>query len=133
MRAVDEDHTLTVLAEVGLRLTGGDFEGLQDRVVELGEKNDYSVKIYNLLALSLVRQGKSAQKVLSKGLGQSNILGGAKPDDQLVQFATNYLRFGQRGKDYDAVQTWLSTNKPDNSYNDAVKQAEQMFDEACQA
>lgn len=59
MKKRDEDNLLTVLTETLVRLNSiDDFANISDRLVELGEKNEYSLKLYNILGLSIIRSGK---------------------------------------------------------------------------
>jgi hypothetical protein len=49
---------------------------MQERLVELGEKIEYSAKLYNMLALVLVWTGKhsNADKIFKKSLTELKIL-----------------------------------------------------------
>ena len=80
MKQLDDENILTVLTETLVKLSSiDDFEGMQDRIVELGEKNEYSLKLYNILGLAIIRSGKSnADVIYKKGIHTFKLLEGSK-------------------------------------------------------
>lgn len=52
------------------------IEKEQSKIIEMGEKNEYSIKVYTLLALSMMRENKydNALKIFNKALESLNIL-----------------------------------------------------------
>ena len=67
MKAIDEDNCLTTLAIVWLKIykapSQGTLEGLITSLNELGEKNGYSTKTYNLLGMCLLAKGEHEKAV----------------------------------------------------------------------
>lgn len=98
MKAVDEDNCLTTLTLCWVRLhkapSHGTIEGLITTLNELGEKNGYTTKTYNLLGITLMVKGEpeKAVKILENGLnelklestGANNIYPGNKDLASLV-------------------------------------------------
>ena len=80
MKKRDEDNLLTVLTETLVRLNSiDDFANISDRLVELGEKNEYSLKLYNILGLSIIRSGKlNADVIYKKAMQTFRLLEGEK-------------------------------------------------------
>lgn len=71
MQAIDDDNCLTGICEALIGFIAKDkIEKSQEKIVELGEKNEYTIKIYTLLALTMMRDNKfeNAVKVFDKAL-----------------------------------------------------------------
>ena len=56
---------------------------LQEKIIEIGEMSTYSAKLYNILALSLIRSGKqgNADKIFKKALEELKLI----EDKQMIQ------------------------------------------------
>ena len=97
MSEIDPDTVLTVYANVACQISKeGLVDGCPETVVELGDKNEYSLKLYTLLAITLQRQGKrpTMLKILDKALTESKILDSENSscsEDDLIIFSSNYL------------------------------------------
>lgn len=118
MRVADDENCLTILAEAAVRIMSeGEMEGVKERIMETGDKNEYTTKLYNLLSLALVRDGKisSGEKVLKKALAESKLL--TREDKTMTKdeesFVSNYLRYCPRDEDHQTLSGLLNKS---NSY-----------------
>lgn len=73
MKLQDDENALTVLTETFVRMNSvDDLDKLQEAIIEIGEKYEYTSKVYNILSLALVRAGKlnNADKIFRKALAE---------------------------------------------------------------
>mmetsp|Transcript_26553 Transcript_26553/g.19903 ORF Transcript_26553/g.19903 Transcript_26553/m.19903 type:complete len:268 (+) Transcript_26553:184-987(+) len=104
MKSVDEDSCLTTLAHCWIKLHSNDMALEADNVInslnELGDKNGYSTKTYNLLGLILIIKGQldKALRIFENALndlkldseeGQSQLYNG---NNDLAALLVNYIK-----------------------------------------
>lgn len=85
---------------------------IQEQIIEIGEKYEYTSKVYNILAIALVRAGKlnNADKIFRKALSELKILeklesnSSSEDDLSLLQ---NFVRYGTRDKDWEIGREYL--------------------------
>jgi hypothetical protein len=80
-------------------------------LIELGEKYEYTAKVYNLLALALVRSGKQANAdKIFKAVGELKIIEALETRPLTIDelsFLQNYVRYGPRDKDHETARQFL--------------------------
>lgn len=98
MKSLDDENILTVLTETLVKMSSiDDFESVSDRIVELGEKNDYSIKLYNILGLAIVRSGKSnADVIFKKAIQTLKLLEKQSFNADEICFLTNFMKYGPK-------------------------------------
>lgn len=134
MKKRDEDNLLTVLTETLVRLNSiDDFASISDWLVELGEKNEYSLKLYNILGLSIIRSGKSnADVIYKKAMQTFKLIEGEKRvlNQDEICFLTNFVKYGPK-EDRDKALELL--NSVSNNISSVREEAYRLFDEACKS
>jgi len=143
MKQVDEDNCLTTLAEQWTGLQDG-RTAVDERIAalnELGEKHSYTVKVYNLLGVSLMLKGdfERALLIFETALGdiEKELYSGNR---DLASLLANCIKckaimagsFTDIQGDEKVQQLFSHLKKvsPKDTFVKERQQAEEMFDEA---
>lgn len=146
LKEIEDDNCLTNLWEIILAFASKEsIEKWREKVVELGEKNEYTLKIYVLLGLTMMRDGKfdNAGKVFDKAFETLNIFEDhtqyqkyvVSGNEDMASLWVNYLKwnailYNPEGETTEKVKKILKIVSPKNSYWKEQELTSQMFDEA---
>ena len=146
MQSLDDDNCLSGICEAILGFVAKDeIDKSREKIVELGEKNEYTIKIYTLLGLTMMRENKfeNALKVFDKALEALNILGDhtqyqkyvVKGNEDLAAFWVNYIKwnsilYNTENENKEKLEKVLKIVSPNHPYWEEQEAAFKMFDEA---
>ena len=146
MKQVGEDNCLTSLWEVILGFVAKDvIDKPKDKLVELADMNEYTLKIYTLLALTMMRQSKfdNAMKIFNKAIDSINIFVDkeqyqkhvVKGNEDMAAFWVNYIKwnnilYNSSAENNEKLQKVLKIVSPNHPFWEEQNEAFSMFDEA---
>lgn len=146
MKEIAEDNCLTSLWEIILGFVAKDsIDKPKEKLVEVADMNEYTLKIYSLLGLTMMRENKfeGAMKVFDKALESLAIFTDkeqykkyvVKGNEDLAAFWVNYVKWNnilcnEEAENNAKLMSILKIVSPKNPYWEEQNEAFKMFDEA---